>query len=91
MISTAKQTIELPVTKIIDLHGNPLNVSAIVTYYFKYDSSSFFFSAALPSLTCGDRNSRKTALNVINPVNFVRDQAQAVMKQGTTDIFDTRV
>jgi regulator of protease activity HflC (stomatin/prohibitin superfamily) len=61
VISTAKQTIELPVTKIIDLHGNPLNVSAIVTFYFN--------------------NSRKSALNVVLPHAFVRDQAQAVMKQ----------
>jgi len=60
-VTIAKQTLELPITKIIDLHGNPLNVSAIVTFYFN-----------IP---------RKTALNVVNPVGFVRDQAQAVMKQ----------
>eukprot|EP01125_Pyxidicula_operculata_P000483 TRINITY_DN10509_c0_g1_i1.p1 TRINITY_DN10509_c0_g1~~TRINITY_DN10509_c0_g1_i1.p1 ORF type:complete len:295 (-),score=64.68 TRINITY_DN10509_c0_g1_i1:177-1028(-) len=33
MISKQKKTIHLPVTKIVDRSGNPLNVSAIVVFY----------------------------------------------------------
>jgi hypothetical protein len=47
MVSTAKQSIDLPNTKIVDAHGNPLIVSAIVTYYFKYDSTSLSSSLSL--------------------------------------------
>jgi len=60
-INTAKLTLELPVTKIIDLNGNPLNVSAIITFYYN--------------------DVRRTALHVANAYQFIRDQAQAVMKQ----------
>jgi len=60
-INTAKLTIELPVTKIIDLNGNPLNVSAIITFYYN--------------------DVRRTVLHVANAYQFIRDQAQAIMKQ----------
>jgi len=60
-VTTTSQTIELPTTKIIDKHGNPLDASAIVTYKFS--------------------DAKKTALQVQNPFVFIRDQAQAVLKQ----------
>jgi len=34
-ISKKHQTLEVPVNKILDLHGNPVTVSGIVTYYVK--------------------------------------------------------
>jgi len=60
-VNTAKLTLDLPVTKIIDLNGNPLNVSAIITFYYN--------------------DVRRTVLHVANAYQFIRDQAQAVMKQ----------
>jgi len=60
-ISKAKQSTELPVTKVIDKNGNPVMISGIVFYHFK--------------------NSKKAALDVLDPQNFVKDQATAVMKQ----------
>jgi len=60
-VNTASQTIELPPTKIIDKHGNPLDVSAIVTYKFS--------------------DAKKTALQVKHPFSYIKDQAQAVLKQ----------
>jgi len=60
-ISKAKNTMELPHTKVIDKNGNPVMVSGVVFYYY--------------------RNTRKVALDVLQPEIFVRDQASAVMKQ----------
>jgi len=60
-ISKAKQTTELPVTKVIDKNGNPVMISGIVFYHFK--------------------NTKRAALDVLDPQNFVKDQATAVMKQ----------
>eukprot|EP00732_Lithocolla_globosa_P006321 Lithocolla_globosa_v1_NODE_7252_length_971_cov_177.435590.p1 type:complete len:291 gc:universal NODE_7252_length_971_cov_177.435590:930-58(-) len=59
-ISTKKQSIDLPNNKIVDLNGNPLQVSAVVVYYF--------------------RNTKRAALDIENPTNYIYTQAQTVLK-----------
>jgi len=60
-IVTSAQTIELPISKIIDVSGSPLSVSAIVTFYFA--------------------DPKRATIDITSPERYVRDQAQAVLKQ----------
>lgn len=60
-ISKKKQVVLVPLSKVADANGNPLDVSAVVTFYFE--------------------NPIRAALATQGPVEFVRSQATAVLKQ----------
>lgn len=60
-VSTQDITLEINSSTVVDLNGNPINISAIVVYKIE--------------------DSRKAAIDVINPHQFISDQASAIIKR----------